>query len=270
MRRRMMMMASRKSGGAVITALGATVTTFTDDGTAYTVLSWPDAGTYSLVVSADITGDIAALIVAGGGGGHGAGGGAGGFRTHSAESLSAGTYPVIVGAGGAATGSSPSGDGLPSSVFGVQSAGGGFGATDIGNANTAGGSGGSGGGGWRATSSGGAGNTPSTTPPQGFDGCGADPSNRAGAGGGAGGPAVFTAGNQLQPGGPPASSDITGTTVWYARGGPGLYNGSFAPDQPTEPGSGGRGNRSMTFPLPGLAGVVIVRLPTAALGAITT
>lgn len=263
------MMMGRRNSGAAITAIGATVTTISVGGTAYAVLSWPDAGTYSLVVDADITGDIDALIVAGGGGGMGSGGGAGGFRAHSRESLDAGTYPVVVGAGG------DDANGSPSSVFGVESAGGGKGAINGGTAGVAGNSGGSGGGGWRS-GSGGAGNTPAASPAQGYAGGSGAVSYRSTAGGGAGsvgGSTNITLQHDAD-GGLPAYSDITGESLPYSQGGPGFQNyGLVAPTQavqPTAPGSGGRGSYYAGEERPGVTGIVIVRIPSAALGAITT
>lgn len=265
-----MMMGNRRSSGADITAIGATVTTMASGGTAYTVLSWPTPGSYSLVAEADIAAQIDALIVGPGGPGRGSGGGAGGFRTHSRESLDAGTYPIVVGAGGAATY-----DGFKwtittpiSSALGVESACGGAGAQMGGSTSFAGDSGASGGGGWR-NGVGGAGNTPAVSPAQGYAGGGATTTNRSAGGGGAGGtPAI--SGVNGSPGGAPAYSDITGTNTAYAQGGIGYAEAGVAPAAPTLPGSGGGGQLSNSDSLPGRAGIVIVRIPSAALGVITT
>lgn len=147
------------------------------------------------------------LVVAGGGGAGnwaGGGGGAGGFREgkqacspvhtpspHTASpaaattgiTVSAQTYPITVGAGGAGFSCSPSSPlggsrgsitaGSNSIFSTITSAGGGAGGIDCGpNAYKTGDSGGSGGGGNRNASPrvGGAGNTPPVSPPQGFPG----------------------------------------------------------------------------------------------------
>ena len=153
------------------------------------------------------------MVVGGGGGGGtgcaGGGAGAGGMRLRtvcgSASPLNAPaplqlcvqSYPITVGSGGA--GGPPSGPGAPSrggspgvsSVFStITSTGGGAGGggspqSPDGNEGKAGGSGGGGG---HFQGAAGAGNTPSTTPPQGQNGgqsipCGDD---KSGGGGGAG------------------------------------------------------------------------------------
>jgi len=138
------------------------------------------------------------LVIAGGGSGatsYGGGGGAGGVRYGNIP-RTIGTYTITVGSGGAAqsTNSSNGTAGTASSISGpniigttVTAAGGGYGAAQ-GNAGGAGASGG--GGGSNSSSPGGAGNTPSTSPSQGFAGgagTGSSPVRGAGGGGGAGG-----------------------------------------------------------------------------------
>lgn len=89
------------------------------------------------------------LVVAGGGGGSAGGGGAGGLQASSAT-ISAGSYPVVVGSGGAGSTGAGSGFGTDgtnggnSSFNGLTSTGGGGGAHWAGNA-LSGGSGGGGG-----------------------------------------------------------------------------------------------------------------------------
>lgn len=188
------------------------------------------------------------LIVGGGasGGGYvGGGGGAGGVRDSAVlgpVELEPGTYPIVVGLGGAAAanGSGVDGqDGGLSSAFGIEAPGGGGGG---GYSNRNGRPGASGGGGGSWSSGGGLG-----TPGLGHNG---SPTNSGvnsygGGGGGAGG-----AGN-----GPVAgagiTSSITGAALRYARGGPaGSYNeGAYPyPDGTRRPGDGGRGggNAGMT------------------------
>ena len=138
------------------------------------------------------------FVVAGGGSGgvgRGAGGGAGGFRMFSSApgsnsplnapsglSVSAQSYPVSVGAGGVArTYPDPAGNngaaGSNSIFSTITSAGGGGGAPNppAGGNGFAGGSGGGGNRGNSTTGVGGAGNTPSVSPPQGQTGGGGTP-----------------------------------------------------------------------------------------------
>ena len=168
------------------------------------------------------------VVVAGGGGGgrgNGGGGGAGGFREakdstlaspHTASPLAATTgitvtaqtYPITVGSGGAGrTGSGGRGTSGNNSVFStITSAGGGGGGSNDTPGN--GFNGGSGGGGGNPNFSGGSGNSPPVSPPQGNNGGNATASSPASAGGGgAGGASV--------------SSSITGSSVARAGGGGG-------------------------------------------------
>jgi len=201
-------------GPTFITATGGTITTsgdfkihtFTGDGCFVVSCGGNPAGSDS----------VDYLVVAGGGGGgnkRAGGGGAGGLRIGAVTpspchsplvttglSVSATTYPITVGGGGAGAGN-PVGSNGSNSVFStITSAGGGGGAN--GDANACGVAGGSGGGGGRdsgtpgSPTSSGAGNTPPVSPPQGNPGggtlCAAGPE-----GGGGGGGA--TAAGSLQP-----------------------------------------------------------------------
>ena len=206
-------------GALYTTATGGTVTesgdykihTFTGDGCFVVSQLGNPAGGGSTV-------DY--LVVAGGGGGggsdngaKGAGGGAGGFREgkqacgspHTASPLAATTglpvtattYPITVGAGGAAPTATPSSPvandpGSPSIFSTITSAGGGNG----GGGNPVvvpGGDGGSGGGGGKSGPAG-SGNTPPTSPSQGNPGGSPVPHPACQARGGGGGAA--TAGGQ--------------------------------------------------------------------------
>tara|TARA_R110001592_G_scaffold98697_1_gene281502 strand:+ start:951 stop:2855 length:1905 start_codon:yes stop_codon:yes gene_type:complete len=146
--------------------------------------------------------DIA--VVAGGGGGESGGGGAGGLRTIQNLSI-CGNVPAVVGAGGAA-----GAVGVDSSIAigGVTytADGGGDGAAR----DAAGASGGSGGGGGACgpnpgkgtnADSGGAGNTPATSPAQGFRGGNTPSTTYQAAGGGGGSSAVGANGTQTGSGG---------------------------------------------------------------------
>ena len=146
------------------------------------------------------------LVVAGGAGGGGGnngngGGGAGGLRELSAQSFTASSYTVTVGNGGAASTSATAkgGSGNTSSLVGTgisTSASGGGGGGSSGDAGSqaamVGAAGGSGGGAAAGSASpyiyktGGAGNTGSYSPVEGYAGGGSNQSSQGGGGGGAG------------------------------------------------------------------------------------
>jgi hypothetical protein len=189
------------------------------------------------------------LVIAGGGGGATNGtaaGGAGGFRT-STESFTPGvTYTITIGTGGA--GSTGTGDngghgyrGIDSSLSGtgittITSAGGGGGYYGPSASPTTGGNdGGSGGGGYSAAV--GSGNTPSTSPVQGFDGGAGASGSASGGGGGASQVGASTSNTVGGVGGNGSASSITGSSVTYAGGGGG---GSEQPSGAAG-GSGGGG-----------------------------
>ena len=211
--------------------------------------------------------NIVSYIISGGGGG------AGGFRevknspidSYTASpkdgfstpgnrvTVTAQSYPIVVGAGGTSPGSGPQrgGSGNVSSFAGISAAaGGGGGALGHPSAPSCrnGGPGGSGGGGSSQTAGpGGSGNTPPVTPPQGNSGgqgVDAPPDLRAGGGGGAVG-----AGTQGSPsgttgtGGSGATSNITGSPVGYAGGGGGGATCMSGPttSNPSPDGSGAAG-----------------------------
>jgi uncharacterized repeat protein (TIGR01451 family) len=184
-------------------------------------------GTFTL----DRTRDIDYLIVGGGGGGGaiaGGGGGAGGLRQGTQTNQAAGSYPVIVGLGGAgdnrtSTPDAPvdgGGNGNPSSVFGVEAAGGGGGGTfNFDSFNGAGRNGGSGGG---ASHQG----PPGQPNPSGQGSVGGTGTINTGDSSGGGGGGAGRAGGdgtavQAGRGGDGVSSDITGSPVFYAGGGAG-------------------------------------------------
>ena len=203
---------------------------------------------------------VSYLVVAGGGGGGGgsgggstntaAGGGAGGFREYkspvtpytaspldgnpggTAITVSAQSYPITVGGGGA-TQPSPQtqGNNGSDSIFStVTSTGGGGG----GGANTGtrtgknGGSGGGGAGGTSPAAPGGSGNTPSVSPSQGSDGgdySTTSPDHGSTGGGGATAAGANKPGGYCGaaggPGGAGATTAINGTTTGFAGGGGG-------------------------------------------------
>ena len=175
-------------------------------------------GPGNFVVSQTATGTenqkVDYIIVAGGasgGSGRGGGGGAGGFRlandlglpaptmsplsNPTGIAVTAQTYPIVVGAGGAAIPFPPADAGNPGSVssaLGLTSAGGGGGGSGPGAPGAE--DGGSGGGGnFNAPGNKGSGNVPPVSPPQGNDGSvsnsaapSSGPDRHGGGGGGAG------------------------------------------------------------------------------------
>lgn len=166
------------------------------------------------------------LLVGGGGGGgngnanniSGAGGGAGGFLAGS-TSLASGSYPIVVGNGGACNA-----NGTDTTAFGLTAVGGGSGGGSV--AADPGGNGGSGGGGGGRSASGADVPGGTATAGQGnaggigrWYGCGGG--GGAGAAGGIGSTGgTLVAGN----GGDGLASSISGSSVTYAGGGGGGSN----------------------------------------------
>ena len=232
------------TGGTITTLGNYKIHTFTGDG-CFSV-AYAGAGTCASPSNVDY------LVVAGGGGGgrnSGGGGGAGGYRTTfpspgcnaGAFPISATTYPISVGAGGAAGNPNCDGEGCSGSqaIFAtITSAGGGGGGSPT-TPPGVGLNGGSGGGGGpkgfpfgSCGHLGGSGNTPPVSPPQGNNGGrGAAGPNCGGATGGGGG-ASATGTNAVVPGSAPSTNmggcggagspnSITGSAVTYAGGGGG-------------------------------------------------
>jgi hypothetical protein len=192
---------------AFITATGGTITTCGD----FKVHKFTGPGTFTVCSVGNPLGSdsVDYFVVAGGGAGSrtGGGGGGGGFRlsqstyccaspiaTPTALPVTAQSYPITVGAGGAAqdTDNIVNNPGANSIFSTITSAGGG-GAHSYANSTPGiGGPGGSGGGGGTADGSlggpaiGGTGNTPPVSPPQGNPGGQGSPTRGGGGGGGAG------------------------------------------------------------------------------------
>jgi len=213
--------------------------------------------------------EVSYAIVAGGGGGStdvGGAGGAGGFREtktpvtpYTASPLdgystpgnrvtvTAQSYPIVVGSGGAGNSyppGAPGSDGSTSSFAGISAAGGGGGSHVSG---TPGRSGGSGGGGYRGGGAAGSGNTPSVTPAQGNNGGAGSPGpGTGGAGGGGGATAVGAIGaTDNAPtsgaGGAGATTSINGSPTAYAGGGGGATRTSNFNSTPGGAGGAGGG-----------------------------
>ncbi len=255
------------TGGTVSTSGDFKIHKFTGDGNF--VVSQVGAGTGPAVVDY--------LVIAGGGGSGGGGagydrtsggGGGGGFREaktcaagcHSASplktptgiTLTAQTYPITVGGGGAgSTGGNAWGTKGSDSVFStITSTGGGQGGSQGGGYGMPGGSGGGVGGfnyhgpaGQGSTTPAPSGNTPPVSPPQGNNGGGGRYNEAGAGGGGAGGagsapsgPTGCGAAGTGGPSGAGATTTISGSPITYAGGGAGAgQSGSGSA------GSGGTG-----------------------------
>jgi len=244
---------SNVTGNLFMTALGGTITTCGN----CKIHTFTGPGTFcvSKVACCAADNQVSYLVVAGGGGGGsgtggntGGGGGAGGFREDKSPTTpytvspleGAGTinvtatgFPITVGGGGAGSpgtisrGSSGSTSTF-STITAAVGAGGGAGSPSGpgDGVGLSGGSGGGGGGGATLPSnSGGSGNTPPVSPPQGNPGGGARPNTppasdaASGGGGGAGGAGSPSPdGGAGGAGGAHINTSISGTDTEYAGG----------------------------------------------------
>jgi len=240
-------------------ATGGTITTSGD----YKIHTFTSSGTFTVSSVGSSAGASYTVIAGGGSGGSGGssvtggGGGAGGYREgrdsgdpYTASPLNApagltlsaspGSYPITIGAGGAAA--SSGGDnagnvGSASTFSTITSAGGGGGGAN----SACGSAGGSGGGGKESDGVGHAGNTPPVSPPQGNPGGnGSEAGDFSGGGGGAGG-AGGTSGPSV--GGNGIATSITGSPVTRVGGG-GASGGSGGP------GGGGASGSAPLWPSP--------------------
>ena len=244
-------------GSGLITATGGTVTESGD----CKIHTFTGPGSFVVCKAAVSAANnlVSYMVVAGGGGSgrsYGGGGGAGGFRETKSPvtpytaspldgyptpgnriTVSAQSYPITVGGGGAkATPSVKAGSGGNSSFSTITSAGGG-GAGSYSNPQPATGvDGGSGGGGADGATAGGTGNTPPVTPSQGNDGGDGHAPGRAGRGGGATAVGANASGSGAGAGGAGATTSITGTPTAYAGGG-----GGYGNEGPAAGGAGGGG-----------------------------
>jgi hypothetical protein len=217
----------------------------------------------SFVVYNNPAPDLEYLVVAGGGGGggnRGGGGGAGGFRTGTGFPVTAATYPITVGGGGNGIASGLGGNGSQSIFSTITSTGGGGGASNVDVTLQPGGSGG---GGNYSNPTGGTGNTPPVSPPQGNPGGGGLPTPgtyRNGGGGGAGAAGSGAGPTGSGPGGVgspitwlPASYGTPGPAPgrWFAGGGgggAGSESGYASPYTPGGNGGSGGGGKGSTRP----------------------
>jgi len=275
------------TGGTVTTSGDYKIHTFTGDGCF--VVSSLGAGIPCAQAST-----VDYLVVAGGGGANGAnGGGAGGGGMRFSNStcmpspttdsslanptgltISATTYPVTVGGGGAAgpAGAVLATSGSNSTFSTITSAGGGFSGgrstfpiNPVGANGTAGGSGGGGGG--ECGGSGGAGNTPPVNPPQGKNGGNAGSGSCRASGGGGGAAAAGVTGSSQNGGNGGSGSYVTGTGFAGCNGTPGpicgarYFAGGGGGGVESTPalglgsnGSGGTGGGGQAGPAPNVTG----------------
>jgi hypothetical protein len=238
------------SGGTASTSGTSTTNSFTTAGSSTFVLTSATQSSITFTRG----GEVEYLIVAGGGaggncqdnGGLGAAGGGAGGVLFGKITVAAETYPVLVGAGGTATNSTvvQGGNGENSSVFGLNAIGGGAGGGDSVNYRCSTGSdeagrrrgcpGGSGGGSG-AVAPGGVSTAGQGNPGGQGNSAGVSWGGAAGGGGGAG-----QAGSPWGDGGAGISSNILGTTTFYAGGGGAGGNASTS-GRPGGIGGGGRG-----------------------------
>jgi hypothetical protein len=187
------------------------------------------------------------LVVAGGGGGGNGGGGAGGYRTATGFSVGTSATTVTIGAGGAgATSANNSTNGGDSVFSSITSTGGGKGNLTI--AAAAGGSGGGGTseGAGSADRTGGAGNTPSTSPSQGNNGGTGASTNFTYRGGGGGGGAGAVGGNGAISKGGDGGAGLNTLSSWLSTTGLGV-SGYVA-------GGGGGGSNGLPYSAGGAGG----------------
>jgi hypothetical protein len=274
------------TGASFITATGGTITTCGN----CKIHTFTGPGTFCVSAIGDnpTNNEISYMVVAGGGGGgesvegqQAGGGGAGGFRenkspvtTYTASPLdgsspitvTATSFPITVGGGGAG-GSGPTGgpgvDGSNSIFSTITSAGGGGGGTGS-NAGTGkqgadGGSGGGQGANNSTAEAGGSGNTPPVSPPQGNNGG----PNVTGPGAGGSGGGATAAGtnapdpNANNPGGAGATTSINASPITYSGGGGNsdCGPGNSASANTGDGGDGGKNNCGGA----GGSGIVIIR-----------
>ena len=199
------------------------------EGDEYKVHSFTSSGTLDVTGS----GDVEYLVVAGGGGGgyFGAGGGAGGLLTATGFAVTAQSYSVTVGSGGAgsAVAANDASTGSDSIFSTITSDGGGGASSQSSGSALPGGSGG-GSQNWSGTGTGG-----SATAGQGFaGGSKTDGSGGHSGGGGASEVGEDGSGSNGHPGGDGLASSISGSSVYYSGGGGGGTIGAT-------PGIGGLG-----------------------------
>lgn len=231
-------------------AVGGVETTYSSNGFTYKSHTFNSSGTFT-VQSGNKSADLVVLAGGGGGGGRvGSGGGAGGLIV-SSQTLSLGSYSIVIGAGGVGGTGGLDGaetlgsNGVNTTAFGLTAIGGGGGV----EGNTRNGySGGSGsGGGYDGT--GGAGTSGQGNAGGGSAGGAGTYPYKQGGGGGAGavgGTGSSSTGKAGDGGVGVANTYANGTSQYYAGGGGGgshnPYNSSLANNGRGMGGNGGGGN----------------------------
>ena len=252
------------SNAQYISASGGTTSDIGDF--RYHKFTGPGTFTVSCVGNACGSNTVTALVVAGGGAGQyngGGGGGAGGYRNLACQPVTATGYPISIGAGGPGGSATSRPNGTNTVYSGsttITSAGGGAGGNSSGGGGQDGGSGGGGGGNGGNPATGGAGNTPPVSPPQGNPGGshGPVPNYNAGSGGGGSsqaGSAPPSPGTPGAPGGTGGNGTDASPSFpaplggfpggFYAGGGGGGGNDDgpgSASNTPNAPGGGGNGS----------------------------
>jgi len=261
---------------AFIAASGGTITTCGN----FKIHTFTGPGNFQVTCAGNAAGSntVDYLVVAGGGGGgyfYGGGGGAGGARMSggttsgcysvgplgtspspvAALPVSALTYPITVGAGGAGSQQGTPNDPIgktgingSNSIFSTKTSAGGGGGAGRNGAAISGNPGGSGGGGSNggtgSAGAGGNGDTPPVTPPQGQNG-GPSSGGNGGAGGGAGAVGGSAGNSAPNKGGAgirndinPATGDPASPGQYYAGGG----NPACGPSLGRSLGGGGKGS----------------------------
>lgn len=196
---------------------GGTVTTSGN----FRIHTFESSGTFATDINLE---GVSVMVVAGGGGGgrhYGAGGGAGGLLFPvSTQTVSQGSWPIVVGGGGSGgigSGvSDPGKAGTASSALDIAATGGGGGGTNGGVVEIINGGSGGGAGSEQTSHTYGTGITG-----QGNDGGAGSNNNMYRGGGGGGAGSAGASGNVSGNGGSGSSYDISGTQVVYAAGGGG-------------------------------------------------
>ena len=259
------------AGESFISATGGTITTCGAD----KIHTFTGPGTFAVssIASCAAKNLVSYLVVAGGGGSagdRGGAGGAGGFRETKSPAtpytasplcghatpgnritVTAASFPITVGAGGAADNSPPftvGTNGGVSTFSSISSAGGGGGGRSCAPGNGGSGGGGGSNGSGSTSRAGGSGNTPPTTPPQGKDGGTAydAPAYAQGGGGGATAVGANATSGVGGNGGAGATTSINGSATAFAGGG----GGGADPASKGTGGAGGGGNGA-SGPYPG-------------------
>jgi len=247
---------SNATGNPNLAATGGTVTTSGD----YKIHTFTGPGTFTVSSTSQTAAEntVSYAVIAGGGGAGGSsyvgGAGAGGFREfrgpisgcYAVSPLNGSTpitvtntaYPITVGAGGAGSAAGVNGVVGNASVFSSVSSAGGAYADKYAGGDPAP-AGGSGAGASSNCNTGGAGNTPPVSPPQGQNG-GNSTGSGGGGGGGAGGagPTRSVPCHNVVPGGSGVSTSIGGSPTTYSVGGTGVGNTPVSGGRSPSPSSG--------------------------------